>query len=108
MSNVTNIALARLIGEGKNDPGEITDLILAAGYSRTMNTAEWVKATAEACRTWRSLSLPYGEEPETPQQVMGCFLNEIVDEALNAEDSTAASVAAAVTAAGFTLGADHD
>ena len=103
MTNLINMQLARLIGDGKRDPGEITDLILAAGYSCAMTTTGWVKATAEACRTWRSLSLPCGGEPETPQQVMGCFLNEIVDEALCVEGSSAASVAAAVTAAGFTL-----
>lgn len=101
MSRVIDMALPRLIEQGKGDPGDITDLLLAGGYTKALTTDEWVKATAEACRTWRELDLPYGDEPETPAQVMGCYLNDVVDEALNAEGATPASVAAAITAAGF-------
>lgn len=107
MSSVIDMALPRLIEQGKGDPGDITDLLLAGGYTKALTSAEWVKATAEAYPAWRELELPYGGEPETPAQVMGCYLNDIVDEALNAEGATPASIAAAVTTAGFTKETDH-
>ncbi|HBQ7825088.1 MAG: hypothetical protein E7D73_23150 [Klebsiella sp.] len=108
MSCVIDMSLPRLIEQGKGDPGEITDLLLAGGYSRAFTLAEMVRATTEVCRTWRSLELPYGQEPETPEQVMGCYLNQIVDEAMQKTDSTSASVAAAVIAAGFAKVANHE
>ncbi|MDU6416544.1 hypothetical protein [Mixta calida] len=108
MSIVVDMELARLIEQGKGDPGEITDLLLAAGYSKTMTIDEWIKATANACRIWRELCLPFGGEPETAEQVLGCVLNDVIDEALNQPDSTRAGIASAVLTAGFFKGAAHD
>lgn len=108
MSCVIDMALPRLIEQGKGDPGETTDLLLAAGYSRAFTLVEMVKATTEACRIWRSLGLPYGQEPETPEQVIACYLNEIVDEAMHKPDATSASVSAVVIAAGFAKVANHE
>ncbi|EPN0728691.1 hypothetical protein ACTUL6_000136 [Yersinia enterocolitica] len=101
MGCVIDMALPRLIERGKGDPGNITDLLLAGGYTKKLSADEWVKATADACRTWRELELPYGGEPETPAQIIGCYLNEIVDEALNATGANAVAIAAAVINAGF-------
>lgn len=108
MSTVIDIELSRLIEQGKGDPGDITDLLLAAGYSKTLTIDEWIKATADACRTWRELNLPSGGEPETAEQVLGCVLNDVIDEALNQPGSTRSSIASAVLTAGFFKGVAHD
>ena len=102
--NVTDMAIHRLIQQGKRDPGDITDLLLADGYARTFTPEEMVKATADCQENWRDLGLPSGGEPETSEQVIGCYLNDIVDEALSQPGATSASIATAVTAAGFRKG----
>lgn len=107
MGNILNMALPRLIEQGKGDPGDITDALVKMGYSRSMTVADWVKATADAWSACRTTGVPEGMEPTTPADVMAYLINEVVDEALNTAGATSASVAAALMDAGFRSGANH-
>lgn len=98
---VVDMALPRLIERGNGDPGDITDLLLAGGYTKRLSADEWDKAAADAYRTCRELGLPHVEDPETTAQVIGFYLNEIVEDALNAASANAVTIAAAVINAGF-------
>ena len=102
MSIVIDMGLIRLIEQGKCDPGEITDLLIAAGYSKQLAPDELVKATVMVCRLCDELDLPPDMDPKSASEVMATVLNEIVSDALEEGKDSSAKVAAAVINAGFT------
>lgn len=105
MNNVTDISMIRLVEQGKKDPNEITDSLIAAGYQKEFTPSQLAIATAAVTEAFSHLDLPSPLEATTPKDISDFVLNAIVDDALQDDDYTPAKLIFQIIKAGFKKGA---
>ena len=107
MSKVIDISLIRLVEQGKKDPNEITDSLIAAGYEREFTPEQLAIATQAVKEAFSQLDLPSHLMATTTKDISDFVLNAIVDSALQDSNYAPTKLVTQIIASGFKKGVTH-